>query len=1115
MFQILCSRKRGKCRRTSFGRYKPCNQRGNKHSFRKRNEKKRATHTVYALDWSITGALVGAAGVLGALFSVLFLYEYPFHCLLFRLCVGCLASLLRIVVVVTSSLVSLTLVYAVPFFSTIAKVTFHCFLFSVFTLLKYAQSICAYCVPCIRIPILSLMDLATKSFDSTISFVVYLGTCCLSYFFAVIFFLGKAINIYFAFVFLFHRKTLGKVLVMFALFCCWSPLVSAVREQELQNVDFVAANSPDSTTNLGSQGSAFMSAAEYTIGRRIVEGTKDNYRGKINTMKLYMMDKGLFHLIDQQTNNIIVPLPDDIIQDMFGWISTNTDLPLQSRRKKPVKNKKNAGASKEGEGEQKQSFQDSDTDEDNDNENDGDCSNENVQQEGPADLFAQGDITIAVSTMQGYKSALKWMYSEAHVLFTREMDDWLDRFILGYRKIVAEKKLKGIMSIAEGKQPISFSGFCYLCYVLMTLVPKKNNYPWKVSVFGWSFETMAWNIIGRCSNVHALMLQHFDWREDALLVTVPKHKGDQTGNSLSQQKHVYANPLQPQICPILALAVLIICRHRMTGAQGQAKQKQRLYTEDSKQRFGTILGTLLNDYELIPEDVNLGAARRSDLGTHSYRKGAATYLCGLSICLSAVNIFLRAGWSVGAVQDRYIFAGTGGDQVVGRAATGLPINNRDFAILPPHFTSAGMDRVRSIGLANLVEGFESFPRNFQRVVPFLLASVVYHQNYLRQHLHAGHPLWNQRIFVSPITVDGRVFQNGAKALEGLAVCGWDRDDDTSMQATGIPSHVLLANELSDIKRKIETSLGDINNRLQRVEEALAALPTDLQSTLPKALSREIMDHFQIEGVIPLTYADVVRLLDERQSTLLQHIDRLATTPRTTDETTLPSPPTTGQELQLGHHSVFQYFQWGGVLQCFVPEGFKFPMECDIKTMWNLWYFGNGDLKIHPYRKMSPYINHDLDKPGRERHSRAKRIMGLLEKEIVRLNLVDGGIDGIASLSMQEADAVFMRAFEELITQLYPDRQVGRALQVSIDTLCNRIPIVKRNKRKAEDQQALLQLAAPQAPANPPTTFDEVQQLMALTPLVTSDIPTLAQPFQPATSNFASMFGLRPAQRNCK
>jgi len=46
--------------------------------------------------------------------------------------------------------------------------------------------------------------------------------------------------------------------------------------------------------------------------------------------------------------------------------------------------------------------------------------------------------------------------------------------------------------------------------------------------------------------------------------------------------------------------------------------------------------------------------------------------------------------------------------------------------------------------------------------------------------------------------------------------------------------------------------------------------------------------------------NVVCLLDERQSMLLQHIDRLATMPRTTDKSTLPSPPTTGQEPQLGY-----------------------------------------------------------------------------------------------------------------------------------------------------------------------------------------------------------------------
>ena len=153
----------------------------------------------------------------------------------------------------------------------------------------------------------------------------------------------------------------------------------------------------------------------------------------------------------------------------------------------------------------------------------------------------------------------------------------------------------------------------------------------------------------------------------------------------------------------------------------------------------------MNDEELIPASVNLGADR-ADLGTHSNRKGAATYLCGLSTSLSAVNIYLRAGWSVGSVQDRYIFAGPGGDQVVGRANAGLPINSKEFAILPPHFTSEGLKMVHAIGLNNLVEGYEKFPDCFKRVAVMLVARVIYGHNFLRENLDPRHPIWNQRLF---------------------------------------------------------------------------------------------------------------------------------------------------------------------------------------------------------------------------------------------------------------------------------------------------------------------------------------------------------------------------------
>ena len=44
---------------------------------------------------------------------------------------------------------------------------------------------------------------------------------------------------------------------------------------------------------------------------------------------------------------------------------------------------------------------------------------------------------------------------------------------------------------------------------------------------------------------------------DALVVELPKHKGDQEGDT-KYPRHVYANPLDPLICPVLNLGLNII-----------------------------------------------------------------------------------------------------------------------------------------------------------------------------------------------------------------------------------------------------------------------------------------------------------------------------------------------------------------------------------------------------------------------------------------------------------------------------------------------------------------------------------------------------------------------------
>ena len=849
-------------------------------------------------------------------------------------------------------------------------------------------------------------------------------------------------------------------------------------------------------------GSKLMSAADYVMNKRLDEKTRKSYRGKIATMRIFLMEHRLFNYLDEENRSVVVPLPLQVVQDMFGWISTNTDIPLRSGRKKPSKSNKQGGQEEkeDDEGDVGELGADGEDDDDEVVVDEGREEEQDTVMVGQAQ-FAASEQTVSVSTMQGYKSALKWLYWEKKVLFPADMDAWLDAFIQAYKKIVAEKKLKGVMPVTEGKKPVSFSGFCFLCKVLMCLIPKGNFYPWKVSVFGWSFETLSWNIIGRCSNVHALMLQHFDWREDALLVTVPKHKGDQTGESLSQVKHVYANPLRPEICPVLALAVLIICRHRLCAAASNANQ--RLYTEDSMQRFGQILTNLLNDYSLIPEDVNLGAGRRSDLGTHSNRKGAATYLCSLSVCLSAVNIFLRAGWSVGAVQDRYIFAGPGGDQVVGRAAAGLPINNRDFAILPPHFTPAGMDILRKIGFCNCIEGFGLFPCSFQRVVPYLIASIVYHEKFMRENLNPGHPLWNQRLFASPVTVDGVLYPNACKALEGHAVCGWDRDDSVNMQATGIPSHILLSNEISELKRQMKSGIEEVLQEVRLLRNAVSALPEELHSKLPLALRKELLEHFQVDGVTPLTYSDIARLLDERDDRIVARIDEFARLQG--NSCSANERPQEVEEFVEGvSGGIFQKFQWGGRLECFVPEGFTFPSKCDVKTMWNLWYFGNSGLKVHPYRKMEPYIAHDLDKHGRVRYSKAKRVMRMIEAEIVKQNLVAGGVEGIGSLSHEAADLVFAHAFGEVAKEFYPNGEC-RGVEVCIETLTNRLGRIASKKRKAAEvtnaAEAILGLQ--QRSGRPASPIGSAFALCGPVP------ESVGSQTRGVLSNFGSMMGREP------
>ncbi|KAF0775917.1 hypothetical protein AaE_000383, partial [Aphanomyces astaci] len=136
-------------------------------------------------------------------------------------------------------------------------------------------------------------------------------------------------------------------------------------------------------------------------------------------------------------------------------------------------------------------------------------------------------------------------------------------------------------------------------------------------------------------------------------VPVPLEYGDDikevfSGTKNKDYKHCYANPFKPAICLYVALGVYLSCNNRITPTELFPGANQ-------KDRFGKSLAALI-------EAPKTGA--KKDIGTHSIRKGAATFVSsGSTGGTSIVSVCLRCGWSLGNVMERYFRYEAVGDQI--------------------------------------------------------------------------------------------------------------------------------------------------------------------------------------------------------------------------------------------------------------------------------------------------------------------------------------------------------------------------------------------------------------------------------------------------------------------
>jgi integrase len=460
---------------------------------------------------------------------------------------------------------------------------------------------------------------------------------------------------------------------------------------------------------------------------------------------------------------------------------------------------------------------------------------------------------LSSSTMQGYKSALVNWYKVNDV-----SQHWpaaeLKEFTSGFKKNEASARETGKISSFEGKRPVSIESYRKLLKHSFSLQMESSQY-----LLHSCFLSLCFNLMSRSINIAHLSYSNITWDNDALVITFAKTKTDQEGDNVST-KRVFANPDDPLVCPILHLGVKLICSHKLD------KDKNTLFEscDVAASKFSSWLQDLFKG-NLTDDEVRDLGIMAHELGTHSFRKGAATWAAAF-FGVSMTAIYLRAGWTIGVVQMRYIFLAVFSDSNIGRILACLKWNCAEFAALPPRFSPGDVSWDM---WGAMVPGYDNYPACFKEAIPKLVASVIHHHEWLENNLHRNHPYFQSYIYRHQI---GSKLKN--KVLTGIDVCS-----KTGVRAAGVPDCVHLTRKIDELSGQLMQLQASVLQRdAERIAEANASalearrIQKEAEENIikaigeaPRVITQEMLSHFEINGALPVTLADIERFHSEQQT----------------------------------------------------------------------------------------------------------------------------------------------------------------------------------------------------------------------------------------------------------
>ncbi len=591
-------------------------------------------------------------------------------------------------------------------------------------------------------------------------------------------------------------------------------------------------------------------------------------------------------------------------------------------------------------------------------------------------LHPNGKLKSA-STPDGYRSALVYYYYKKQKTLPQEIAVDLQKFVKGIKSKIAEGRRSGEYKATEGRDVLSFETLKAVCKATIA-----DDY-----CDGHLFMLFSWALTCRSDTTRNMNFSCLRWDGDCITAVIPKSKTLQQG-AMRGETHefkMYANPIQQEICVFLALGIKVLTTSFLPASC-------MLYRENEYSYFSAWLK---RQFERWCEAECLDPQQAPNFGPHSIKKGSLSWILSFPGAVSAVSGMLRAGYTLGGVLPRYVALILQGDQNVGRALSGLPIQSSDFSMLPARFKSAD-----GINWCDFVCDYRQYPASFVPCIPYVVAAVVHHRAWLVEHLPDTHKLFSSRFWRN-----GYQEKLASRILEPTRMtCA-----HTGMRASGVSQLTVVLDALDEVKASVAKLSSPQPTAvpmfpppspaygMQAVQAVTpAAVHTPATAAMMSSNSSGVTSPADAAASAPIDahYAALQTQMAQMNATLAAVLHRLDTT---------SALPTTGTPVTTT--AAAQSSAGESLFNQAVTSSFAYPKNLNLRQLHELWYDGNAAKSMPPLKTIPGKV---LNKAYSKYVTYAKECVSAIDKHL-RADYFH--------CSAEDKDAAFRTACTALVNEL--------------------------------------------------------------------------------------------------